>query len=524
MRDAPHAPRRRKTRDFRLPAVAAVVLVAAGGFGATTILNQDRGPVAPHGLTAIDTAAEMVSLQWKPVAEADTYEVVVSDKADMTKHRTYVAKTPKVQIPDLRDSTEYFIKVRAVSASENNTTPGAFSSIAKVETAEAPDPATITPTGLKPTTVSSASIAFSWEPIAKATKYELEYSKDKRLSGSRRAEAEDTATAVGGLDPNTQYYFRLRAKGEGDKFGKASAILPVKTVIPAGGIPLRVISYNVRCHSCGGPSWGQRRPVLVQAIAAQNPDVIGVQEALQSRPPGSGHSQFEDLRAALSATGTEYRVTQTQLESSKGSKIYYKPSKVTLLKAGSVRYGTQLGGRNPRYFAWAIFRQRATGQDFIFTSTQLEHGRGSTESRVRLGQTRQLISAVASLNKAKLPAILVGDYNDYQYLQFAVQPMMHNAGYIDPLGIQNRSRTPAPWASAEKRINTNFDSFNDGRRHASVRTGNPNLNGTYLDYIFTTPMRVPEFENVVNIDGNGNFKGTIPSDHNMMRADVVLPQ
>ena len=51
----------------------------------------------------------------------------------------------------------------------------------------------------------------------------------------------------------------------------------------------------------------------------------------------------------------------------------------------------------------------------------------------------------------------------------------------------------------------------------------PWINGIYLDYIWTSPgIRVPEWETVMDLDADGNFVGRIPSDHNMLRADVVI--
>ena len=74
----------------------------------------------------------------------------------------------------------------------------------------------------------------------------------------------------------------------------------------------------------------------------------------------------------------------------------------------------------------------------------------------------------------------------------------------------------------EKRINTHLDSFNNFGSRPSGSVSHP-LNGTYIDYIFSTPMRVLEYENVVDLDASGQFRGGAPSDHNMLRAVVGLP-
>jgi hypothetical protein len=77
-------------------------------------------------------------------------------------------------------------------------------------------------------------------------------------------------------------------------------------------------------------------------------------------------------------------------------------------------------------------------------------------------------------------------------------------------------------ATAEKRINAHLDSWNG---FASVAPGvaNKSANGSYIDYILTSRMRVSQWETVANIDSAGSFVGIIPSDHNMLVAKVGLP-
>jgi hypothetical protein len=44
-----------------------------------------------------------------------------------------------------------------------------------------------------------------------------------------------------------------------------------------------------------------------------------------------------------------------------------------------------------------------------------------------------------------------------------------------------------------------------------------------MDYIFTTKMRTLVWETVLNLDSSGKLAGTIPSDHQMIVAKVLLP-
>jgi hypothetical protein len=76
-------------------------------------------------------------------------------------------------------------------------------------------------------------------------------------------------------------------------------------------------------------------------------------------------------------------------------------------------------------------------------------------------------------------------------------------------------------ATAEKRIRAHYNSHNNFIR--TVPHFQTNENGSNLDYIFTTSMRTLEWETVLNLDSTGKLAGTIPSDHNMLVAKVLLP-
>ena len=90
-------------------------------------------------------------------------------------------------------------------------------------------------------------------------------------------------------------------------------------------------------------------------------------------------------------------------------------------------------------------------------------------------------------------------------------------GYVDPLGNTYHSKDKAgqraKTQTVEKRVGTWLSSWNDFQRTA--KGDRDRLNGTYLDYIFTTKMRVTEWETVADIKANGTFRTPPPSDHNL---------
>ena len=125
----------------------------------------------------------------------------------------------------------------------------------------------------------------------------------------------------------------------------------------------------------------------------------------------------------------------------------------------------------------------------------------------------------------RLPMIAVGDWNSGRFDDPTNAPrdVYSAGGFVDPLGATAGTTTTAPGATVEKRIDTWLNSSNGTWSRKPI--GHPTwVNGTYIDYIMTTSMRVSEWETVTNMDANGNLIGQIPSDHNMIRATVWLPE
>jgi hypothetical protein len=117
----------------------------------------------------------------------------------------------------------------------------------------------------------------------------------------------------------------------------------------------------------------------------------------------------------------------------------------------------------------------------------------------------------------------VGDWNSSRFADPTNAPYdaYVKAGFVDPLGGAANS-TKAVNPTVEKRIDTWLNSFNDFVR---VAKGNHAWdNGSYIDYMLTTPMRVSEWRTVAELDADDNFVGVIPSDHNMIRMTVHLPK
>jgi endonuclease/exonuclease/phosphatase family metal-dependent hydrolase len=221
----------------------------------------------------------------------------------------------------------------------------------------------------------------------------------------------------------------------------------------------------------------------------------------------------------LNAREGGWKITDRRVNGTLGVRLIFNTQAVRLVKAGATRYRNQLSGHEfrQRFYTWAIFTQRSSGKDFLFVNTHLE----PRSVGVRLQQARQLAADVARMRN-NLPTIVVGDLNASQFQVYGVLDALKGAGLVEPLGIMRASHAIGPDATVEKRINTHLSSHNNFAPRP-IQRSSTDANGTYIDYILSTPMRVLEYENVVDLDASGRFRGGAPSDHNMLRAVVGLP-
>ena len=312
---------------------------------------------------------------------------------------------------------------------------------------------------------------------------------------------------------------------------------------------VRVGSFNVvGVHADSKASgnqkvWRDRRPAVVSQILGADLDVVGVQEANQSSTYASrldyGENQFLDLKGALNAAGGSYALTNSnpyncerprstykcvaKNQGASGSnRILYDTRTVTLVKQGSVTFSSRSAGKPYRYLAWAVLKMKATGKSFFFTNTHLD----PYTIEARLGQWNELIAKTNAL-KGSLPVIAVGDYNTSKFSSYADTyiPRMKSNGYGDVLNqVPGRNTLSNPRTERVRRAWVN--SYNDFRRNAADFGYEDHRNkiGNGIDWIFASNnLRVKAWEVVVNIDSDTlAVRGTIPSDHCLIRATIVL--
>ena len=404
------------------------------------------------------------------------------------------------------------------------------------------------PTGLKATVASATSVKLSWDGIDLAPRYRVKYDVDPWKS-SQYAHTTGNSLTLTGLTPRTAYSFKVRVMDDAGNFLTDSGST-VKVTLPAEPTPLVVSAYNIRCHNCSSglaeeKPWSTRRTEVAATILRADPDVVGLQEAQQSwliKPDGStqNKSQFEDLVDLLGTpwtlanparnncvkSTTPSNCVYADQGASNGTKIIFRSDRLKKIDSGSVKLTPLTEDSYNRYLAWAIFEQRATGQRFFFGNTHVEPLNDPVGETLyhdqRAQQARDVLAAIKAKNPSSLPVVLAGDLASSRADNPTNAPydVITAGGLIDPLGNVKGTSTPVK-PTVETRINTNYYSFNGWARTARRTTSQ--VNGVYVDYILTSPMRVSEWETVVNVDANNKFIGVIPSDHNLIKATVWLP-
>jgi endonuclease/exonuclease/phosphatase family metal-dependent hydrolase len=517
------------------------------GYGATikvkTRSATDFALLSPAALVASGVSDSSLTLAWATRGETDNYRVRWATNSKLTDVGYVRVTAPRTTLADLSPGITYYLSVRVIDPTGAN-----LSQYSPMITVKTTGKASFSPPiGVAASKTTSGGFTLSWKPLAGALKYRVKYATDPWTDPEYVA-ADGPSIVLTELSPKTTYYLKVRVLNSDGSFASDySATVEVTT--PAASAPLRVASYNVRCHNCDSGSaneepWTKRRAGVVSTIDSADPDVVALQEAQQSwLVDSSGKkvdlSQFEDLVNRLGnpwALTNKYRnncvksTTPTNCVyadrgASNGTKIIYRTDRLTLIDQGSKELSSLYKGSYDRFVVWAIFRQIETGREFFFADIHLEPdndtGTSLAHYTIRKTQANDVLAAIKARNPDHLPVIVAGDpaSNKFDVPTNAPYDVFTAGGLVDPLGNTWRSTMPVK-PTVEKRINTNYNSFNAWDRFARRST---NVNGTYTDYIFTSPMRVSEWETVVKVDANNDFVGVIPSDHNLIRATVWLP-
>ncbi len=179
------------------------------------------GPPAPNGLTASASGTTSIRLSWNSESGIARYEVERGPSQNgpwVTKSSSIAGTRTGYTVRDLTPGTRYWFRV---SAYGDGTTYAAEWSNPSFDSARTPLPGPPAPNGLTASASGTTSIRLSWDSESGIDRYEVErgpsqngpwVTKSSSIAGTR------TGYTVRDLTPDTRYWFRVSAYGDGTTY------------------------------------------------------------------------------------------------------------------------------------------------------------------------------------------------------------------------------------------------------------------------------------------------------------------
>jgi endonuclease/exonuclease/phosphatase family metal-dependent hydrolase len=186
------------------------------------------------------------------------------------------------------------------------------------------------------------------------------------------------------------------------------ATLAASVAACTAGPPLHVMTFNIRygTASDGENAWSQRRERLFGVIAAERPDVLGLQEALRF--------QLDELHDRFPEFGEIGVGRDDGRTAGEYAAILYRSDRLTVDTSGTfwlsdtpeVPGSASWGNHVTRICTWGLLTDRRTGAQFAAFNLHLDH-----ESQPSREQGAALVMRRMPALAGDRPTILTGDFN-----------------------------------------------------------------------------------------------------------------
>lgn len=280
----------------------------------------------------------------------------------------------------------------------------------------------------------------------------------------------------------------------------AEIITPLSSQVETEGQNgnFRVMSFNIRYGTADDRenAWSNRKELVFNIISEYQPDLIGVQEALDF--------QLEEIIDNLPeydyvGVGRDDGVTKGEF-----SAILYLKSRYRVISHKTVWLsdtpempGSKSWGNNiPRIITWAKLEDTLENRKLYMFNTHFDHQ--SQNSREKSAQ--MLVETVHSREEQDIPAVITGDFNAGEYnpvIRYLVedQPITMENGDspVNPKPFKDTFRTCHPEAVKVGTFNK-FDGYSVGEK---------------IDYVFSSG----ELQIIGAMIIRDNEQGRYPSDH-----------
>ncbi len=256
--------------------------------------------------------------------------------------------------------------------------------------------------------------------------------------------------------------------------------------------PVRVMSFNIRYGTApdGDDSWPHRRSLVMDVIRADEPHLLGLQEALREQL-----DEIVSVFPGYASTG----VGRNADGGGEYSALLFDRRRFDLMAAGTfwlsntpeVRGSHTWGNELPRICTWARLVDRTTGQTLHVLNTHWDHQ--SQPARVRSGQ--QIAEFLSALPPEE-PVIVMGDFN---------------------VGTDNEAREPFD----SQGLQESYFSLHPSRENVGTFNGfKGTTSGEKIDAIYVNDRWEVLAAAIVRTEREGRF----PSDHFPVTATLKMKQ
>jgi endonuclease/exonuclease/phosphatase family metal-dependent hydrolase len=265
------------------------------------------------------------------------------------------------------------------------------------------------------------------------------------------------------------------------------------------------MTFNIRYGSAndGVNNWNNRSEMVFDIFRNYNPDIVGLQEALDF--------QIAEIRKA----NTNYGQIGVSREDGKTegeySAILYRLDRFDVDESGTFWFSdtpevpgsTHWGNACVRICTWARFIEKKSGRAFYAFNLHLDHvSQPSREKSVRLLTER------ISQRKHKDPFIVTGDFNAGENNP----AILYMKGSV-ALGEGEKSKNPHPMVDTFRVIHPDVKGVGTFNEFKGIREGDK------IDFVFTMPDITVLDAKIIYDNTNGRY----PSDHFPVTAAIQLP-
>ena len=186
---------------------------------------EPEAPAVPVGLRISGSGTDFVEWSWTPVADVSGYDVQFSPNEAFTGEDEIIARTAEeisYRRDGLAEATSAFLRVRsAAGTGEERITSDWSTHVTGMTEAPTPEPEPVPPampTGLTVSDRGEDFIEWSWDPVAGAGGYDVQFSENQIFSEEDETisrSVEQVSYRREELETGTSYYLRVRSAAAG---------------------------------------------------------------------------------------------------------------------------------------------------------------------------------------------------------------------------------------------------------------------------------------------------------------------